>query len=249
MKTRIIHTKIWDDEWFTELSEHAQYLFFYIITNHRINLCGIYELPTKIIIRETKIRVRDFLKAKEELYPKVLFYRNFVWVVNAQRHGGYKGEKNNIACERELEFISKEIKKGLYKQKEDRVLIEYRYPSDTSINHKSEIINNKSYSSLEFLNNLPGEVIKEFSEKFNCYEIEIRGKAEDLYNYCLAKGKKYKDYKAFLRNAVKKDFGIRRKEPPKAWEKPENKEKSEEGLKKLKELKEKFQIKKCLTNQ
>ena len=99
---------------------------------------------------------------------------------------------------------------------------------------------NKEEHSLEFLMNLPESVIKEFSDKFNCYETEIRGKAEDLYNYCLAHGRKYKNYKAFLRNAVKKDFGIRRKDPAKEWEKPQKN--NEEGLKKLREIKDKFKI-------
>ena len=62
---------------------------------------------------------------------------------------------------------------------------------------------------ISFLKNIPPEVIKEFSEKFNVYEKGIKSKADDLYNYCKAKGKKYSDYKAFLRNALKKDFGER----------------------------------------
>lgn len=107
---------------------------------------------------------------------------------------------------------------------------------------KVNLSKDRDTSSLQFLMNLPEEVIKEFSDQFNCYETEIRGKAEDLYNYCLAKGKKYKDYRAFLRNAIKRDFGPRRKDPPKEWEKPENTKVSEEGLKKLRELKDKFKI-------
>jgi hypothetical protein len=62
---------------------------------------------------------------------------------------------------------------------------------------------------LSFLKKIPPEAIKEFSEKFNVYEQGIKKKAETLYDYCLAKGKQYKDYKAFLRNALRSDFGER----------------------------------------
>lgn len=246
MKTRIIHTKIWDDDFFTDLDEHAQYLFFYLITNHRINLCGIYELPNKVILRETKIKPRDLLKAKENLAPKVLFYKTWVWVLNAQRHGGYKGEKNDTACEREMSIIPVEVINGLNKQKEDRVSVEYRYPSDTSINHKLEIINHKSkYSSVEFLKNLPQEEIDEFVKKFNITPSGLKRKSEELIDWCEANGKKKKNYKAFLRNAVRKDFGDR---PPEDEEKQARikatQEKFQGSSEYAKQLKDKFQIKK-----
>ena len=95
----------------------------------------------------------------------------------------------------------------------------------------------KIESHVDFLMDIPDQDIKEFSEKFNVYEQGIRGKAEDLFNYCKAKNKKYSDYKAFLRNALKKDFGLRPKEAPKPWEDKQNTEVSQEGLKKLHEIK------------
>lgn len=81
----------------------------------------------------------------------------------------------------------------------------------TPENHKSEIINNKLESSVEYFLKIPDEDIKEFSEKFNIYEKGIRKKGEEMYDWCKGKGKEkqYKDFKATLRNAIRKDFGER----------------------------------------
>lgn len=65
---------------------------------------------------------------------------------------------------------------------------------------------------LSYLIKIPDEDIEEITKKYNVYADGIKGKAEDLYNYCTAKGKKYSNYKAFLMNALKKDFGVRKPE-------------------------------------
>lgn len=64
-------------------------------------------------------------------------------------------------------------------------------------------------SSLSYLKNIPEEDTKEFIDKFNIDESQLKEKADDLVNYCQAKNKHYANYKAFLRNAIKRDFGIR----------------------------------------
>lgn len=66
-------------------------------------------------------------------------------------------------------------------------------------------------ASVEFLKNIPADAIQEFSEKFNIYEKGIRKKGEELYDWCVSKGKQsqYKDFRAMLRNALRKDFGER----------------------------------------
>ncbi|MCM8811393.1 MAG: hypothetical protein NC917_07110, partial [Candidatus Omnitrophica bacterium] len=46
-------------------------------------------------------------------------------------------------------------------------------------------------------------------EKYNVSFTDVKRKAEELYNYCQAKGKRYKNYRAFLRNAIVRDFGYK----------------------------------------
>lgn len=59
---------------------------------------------------------------------------------------------------------------------------------------------------ISYLKNLPEEDLKDFTYRFDASPKQIQSKAEDLSNYCEAKGKKYKNYRAFLINALKKDF-------------------------------------------
>ena len=71
----------------------------------------------------------------------------------------------------------------------------------------------KNTSQISYLSEIPREDVREFCTKFKVLPSELRDKAEALHDYCKANGKKYSDYKAFLRNAVRKDFGIRNDEP------------------------------------
>lgn len=71
---------------------------------------------------------------------------------------------------------------------------------------REESLPDKPESSIEYLKKLPEEALKEFSYRFGATPKQIQSKAEDLLNYCQAKGKKYKNYRAFLINALKRDF-------------------------------------------
>lgn len=95
------------------------------------------------------------------------------------------------------------------KENETNNNVTQRYESNAReekrrIDKKREIEN-----SLNFLLNIPEEVLVDFSTKYSCSNKQVKSKGEDLYNYCKSKNKKYADYKALLRNAIKKDFGER----------------------------------------
>lgn len=69
-------------------------------------------------------------------------------------------------------------------------------------------VEKKPEASISFLEKIPVEVMDSLYEKYNSSKEDIQGKADDLVNYCRAKGKKYNNYKAFLENALKRDFGL-----------------------------------------
>lgn len=62
------------------------------------------------------------------------------------------------------------------------------------------------HGSIKYLENIPEEDMKTFTDRFDATPGKVRSKAEDLKLYCIRKGKMYKDYHAFLLNALKKDF-------------------------------------------
>lgn len=70
----------------------------------------------------------------------------------------------------------------------------------------------KKEASINFLKEIPNDVITELTFKFKCDEPQIKTKANSLFDYCESKGRKYRNYKALLSNALRKDFGER---PPK----------------------------------
>lgn len=99
---------------------------------------------------------------------------------------------------------------------------------------KKEEKEKKPTSSLKFLLNIPPEDLKELSEKYEASTSQIKRKAEDLKNYCEAKGRVYKNYRAFLEGALQKDFG--RRVPSNPVPKVEKVPLSAEALAKLDEI-------------
>jgi len=135
MKTRIIWTKIYDDQWFSNLPVDLKLLFVYYFTNSRIEHTGIYQCPPRIVVFETGITQKrlNVLNKILKQESKVFFYQDWICVAKSALYGGYKGSKNELAFDRELERVPKEILKYF----SDRVSIGYVYPRHTTINHKS----------------------------------------------------------------------------------------------------------------
>src|SRR3990167_1196211 len=63
--------------------------------------------------------------------------------------------------------------------------------------------------TINYLKDLPEQDIQDFTARFVATDAEIKDKAESLLLYCESRGKQYKNYRAFLLNAVKKDFKAR----------------------------------------
>lgn len=74
------------------------------------------------------------------------------------------------------------------------------------IGKESKENTDKPYSSISYLTKIPTDDLLEFAKRFEITEEQIQSKAEDLKNYCDSKGKRYKNYRSFLLNALKKDF-------------------------------------------
>lgn len=64
-----------------------------------------------------------------------------------------------------------------------------------------------SSSSKDYLLNIPSTDLEEFSGRYSCNKEQVVEKGEALYNWCEAKGENRKNYKAFLVQALIKDFG------------------------------------------
>ncbi|HZE87068.1 MAG TPA: hypothetical protein VE090_02560 [Methylomirabilota bacterium] len=252
MKTRIIKTEFWEDMAGKDVPKDARLLFVYLITNPRINMCGIFELSDKYILLETGLTPKELEKAKGYLQEikKILFIKGWVKITNAEKHNNYKGSpKNEVAYERELALIPSHIKEDFNSS------IDSSITTTIDTNHKSEIIDQKPeikkdedekekiYASLSYLKELPLDEVTDLYKKYEASERQIRMKAIELANYCDGHGKKYKNYRAMLMNALMKDFGMRKpvyNPPTPEPEVPMSPERKAAAAKTLAELRAKF---------
>src|SRR3990167_9775119 len=88
-KERMIDTKFWSDGWITnKLNPLDRYLFLYLLTNDHTNLCGIYEIPLRIMSFETGIDKdelnREMLKRLE---PKAFYLKSeWIWILKFEKY-------------------------------------------------------------------------------------------------------------------------------------------------------------------
>ena len=111
MKSRKIKSKIWKDSWFASLSRSSKILFLYLLTCDDVGLSGYAELPDRIICFETGLSNAELAESKIELNPKVLFFNEWVYVVNLSKHDPIKSEKNPMqsVLQKEIDSVPEEI--------------------------------------------------------------------------------------------------------------------------------------------
>lgn len=102
MQTRIIHTKVWDDEWFQGLSDDAQRLFIYLLTCQDVNQCGMFEITDRKLTYYIRFEGERLKKAKKELEPKVIFHNSWVYIKNINKFNKFRGDRNVSASLSEL---------------------------------------------------------------------------------------------------------------------------------------------------
>lgn len=196
MKTRIVHTKIWQDEWFCNLPRASRFVFIYLLTCPQNNICGKFEIPDRVIVFDTGITRDELEQAKKDLASRVAFHMGWVRLIHTNKYNNYvNNPKLEVALQREVELVPEEI---------NRVLDEYDTSIDTSIytpnNHKSEIINHKSE-----INNIGEDVLEQLSQDYQVPISFVKSKYEDMVNWHKSTGKTKKDWVATLRNFVKSD--------------------------------------------
>jgi hypothetical protein len=85
---RYVATKIWDDEWFYQLTPEEKVVWFYLLTNRRTSLSGIYLLPQRVISAETNLDINVVAGAMAKFHRdgKIMYEDGILWIVNMRRH-------------------------------------------------------------------------------------------------------------------------------------------------------------------
>lgn len=91
METTIFHTKFWDDEWISSLSQEQILLYNYLLNNRFVNILHLYELPISTASINTKIPVETI---KESLLvfqqaKKIDVYNSWIYLCNANKYRTY----------------------------------------------------------------------------------------------------------------------------------------------------------------
>jgi DnaD/phage-associated family protein len=104
---RQIHTKIWKDEWFSELEPDEKMLFIYLFSNELASIAGIYKIPLKIMVFETGLDKGFILEtlAKFEQANKVFYENGVVWVANMSRYHANASDTTKKKVMKDLEMI------------------------------------------------------------------------------------------------------------------------------------------------
>lgn len=181
MKTRILHTKVWKDKFFVELTPTEKLFFIYLLTNERVNIIHCYELTEREIQFDTGIDTPTIKGMKKKLQEKdkIFFHKDWIYLRNASKYESYSGSKN----ERAKQKIEQEMCAVVYdwyiniKDTPIDTPIHTLYKSET-INHKSETINKKT--KINKNKKIAKDLLGVYNDVFNSQRTSIRSFEKNL---------------------------------------------------------------------
>ena len=126
MKARVIQTKFWEDNFVIELTHKEKLAFLYFLTNPRVNLSGVYQLPDKFILNDLDLVESELIEIKNKFVKadKIHFVDGFVVIKNAKKYNNFfKGnEWQRKAFNREMELLPKSVLEYLEDHKFELVI-------------------------------------------------------------------------------------------------------------------------------
>jgi hypothetical protein len=118
-KYRYINTRFWNDSYISDLDPVEKLLFIYFLTNEHTNICGVYELPLKVMSIETGIEKSMLQKVLKRLRDKIRYIGGMVVIKNFVKHQENDSDtiKTGIVNklkEIPIDFLKNVILKGYY---------------------------------------------------------------------------------------------------------------------------------------
>lgn len=111
MKTRLLYTEIWQDDFFSALNPSEKLLYVYYLTNDSVNIIHLYRCLPSRVSADTGIDTPIVIAAQQkfEQAGKIFFKNGYVYLKNAHRFESYVGEKNEVAKDKLFSRLSDEI--------------------------------------------------------------------------------------------------------------------------------------------
>jgi len=138
MKTRIIQTRFWDDEFISSCSLEAKVVFLYLITNDSIGMTGVYEKPVKYVGFYTGLTPQKVEKALKELENKIIYSKGWFIVLNAIKYNNYASNtKQRMAYMKEWDKIPTHLQHYVpYFEDVEEYAPEYKTGNKSSYKHR-----------------------------------------------------------------------------------------------------------------
>ena len=128
---RQIHTLIWDDDWFCQLSSDDKVVFIWLFSNRRASVSGLYQFTEFICSRETGLPIENVKSSIKRLVAdkKIYVEGEWVWVKNLRKYNYYKNDNADKRIKKDLDQLPDNGLKKAY--------IEYYKPIDSPFNTPS----------------------------------------------------------------------------------------------------------------
>jgi len=148
-KKRLVDTKFWEDNYSSNLDPIEKLMFLYFLTNSHTSICGIYQVPLKIIAVDTGIDRDMVLKilSRFERDWKLIFREGWIAIKNFIRYQNEWSPKIKAWIEKELLWVPKELKVwALWSQEEEK--IQESWKGIDTLSHSNRDSNSNSNSNL-----------------------------------------------------------------------------------------------------
>lgn len=208
-KTRYINTRFWNDGFISNLMPYEKLIFLYFLTNEHTNICGVYELPLKIIVSETGIPKKKIEEIIPSLCGKIVYIDGWVGIKNFAKYQNSNNSNVQAGIKDALKDIPKEIIKkindlyianeGLCIPHQDSSHLNLNLNSDSDLNLDLDSNSPKgataewNFSLFQGFKENQIEIVGEPAERQK-YPRNMRRKNPDV-NYWLAVGKFSQSYK------------------------------------------------------
>lgn len=104
---RQIHTRIWKDDWFNDLTPEQKVLFIYLFSNEASSFTGLYPLSMRVMSFESGLDygiITEVLNQFEQDH-KVFYRDGVIWVVKMWQYHKTSSNTVKIRFEKDLEQI------------------------------------------------------------------------------------------------------------------------------------------------
>ncbi len=206
----MIHASLWSNEEFSKLSHEAKLLYIGTITfadddgrlkgSSAILRSQIFPLQIEITVEQVRKWLNEIVRAKLVTHYKVedkYYIQHPNWLKYQILRKDRKSDSNLPAPDDNQMTTNWQPDDGISKEVSKR--------------SKKGIL--RADTSLKYFSKIPEKDLMEFLQRFDCSKSALLSKIEDLKLYCQKNGKFYRNYKAFILAALKKDFPPRRKLP------------------------------------